>query len=494
MLIIDRFEEIVDLKKDKIALVDSEKEITFYELRDKAKILAKKINFILKKTNQPIMVEVDRKVETIISFLAVLYSGNFYVPVNNKDPQNRILEIKEKLESEIGIFHKKNIFEGICDSIDFSFEDREKYEDINLGNILKEIIDTDPAYILFTSGSTGSPKGVVISNRMVLDLIDWIIPALGIKSDYKVANQTPFYFDASVKELALLIGAGNTIYIMEKSLFMFPIKVVEYLNDNEINVILWSVSAINLLANSKVFDLARPNYLKIITFAGEALSAQKLNYWQKFIDADYFNLYGPTETTVDCCYYKVNRTFKNEETIPIGRACENMNLMILDGDKLSDYGELVVRGTGVSYGYYNDLEKTDKVFVQNPLNKSYPEKVYRTGDIVRLNDFGEIEFLSRKDSQIKLHGFRIEMGEIERAIFSLGVKDVICIFDKDNEKIVAIYSGDEIPKNKFRKELKNLIPAYMIPEVFINLEDLPKTSNTKVDRKKLEKDYYNGKI
>lgn len=329
---------------------------------------------------------------------------------------------------------------------------------------------------------------------MVLDLIDWIIPALGIKSDYKVANQTPFYFDASVKELALLIGSGNTIYIMEKSLFMFPIKVVEYLNDNEINVILWSVSAINLLANSRVFDLAIPNYLKIITFAGEALSAQKLNYWQKFIAADYFNLYGPTETTVDCCYYKVNRTFKNEETIPIGRACENMNLMILDGDKLSDYGELVVRGTGVSYGYYNDLEKTDKVFVQNPLNKSYPEKVYRTGDIVRLNDFGEIEFLSRKDSQIKLHGFRIEMGEIERAIFSLGVKDVICIFDKDNEKIVAIYSGDEIPKNKFRKELKNLIPAYMIPEIFINLEDLPKTSNTKVDRKKLEKDYYNGKI
>ena len=221
MLIIDRFEKIVDLKKDKIALVDSEKQITFYELRDKAKILAKKINFILKKTNKPIMVEVDRKVETIISFLAVLYSGNFYVPVNNKDPQNRILEIKEKLGSEIGIFHKKNIFEGICDSIDFSFERRKNYEDINLGNILKEIIDTDPAYILFTSGSTGSPKGVVISNRMVLDLIDWIIPALGIKSDYKVANQTPFYFDASVKELALLIGAGNTIYIMEKSLFMF---------------------------------------------------------------------------------------------------------------------------------------------------------------------------------------------------------------------------------------------------------------------------------
>ncbi|MBS5945555.1 MAG: AMP-binding protein, partial [Peptoniphilus harei] len=112
MLIIDRFEKIVDLKKDKIALVDSEKQITFYELRDKAKILAKKINFILKKTNKPIMVEVDRKVETIISFLAVLYSGNFYVPVNNKDPQNRILEIKEKLGSEIGIFHKKNIFDG----------------------------------------------------------------------------------------------------------------------------------------------------------------------------------------------------------------------------------------------------------------------------------------------------------------------------------------------------------------------------------------------
>ncbi len=490
MLLTNKLDSCVEKFPNRVAIVDSDKDISFKELRDRAIALSKEIHKNYKKTNTPILVEVNRKAETLISFMAVLYSGNFYVPVNNEEPESRIFEIAKKVEAEFGVFHDKNIF-GDINKINYNDLN---YSDTNLENnsYNKDILDIDPCYVLFTSGSTGKPKGVVISHRMVLDFMDWIIPTLSIKNQ-RVANQTPFFFDASVKEIALMLG-GATIYIMDKSLFMFPVKAVEFLNENKINTILWSVSAINIMANSKVFDEVSPKYLEIVTFAGEALSATKLNYWREFVDARFFNLYGPTEATVDSCYYEVDREFDDSDIIPIGKACDNMELLILDGDKPSDEGELVIRGTAVSYGYYNDSEKTKKSFVQNPLNKFYPEKVYRTGDMVRRNERGEIEFMARKDSQIKLHGYRIELGEVEMAMASLNIKDVICIYDKDKEEIVAIYSGDEFSKGKFRKALRRLIPTYMIPSKFIRLDNLPKTSNTKIDRNKLKEDYLSGKI
>ncbi|MET3618293.1 amino acid adenylation domain-containing protein [Peptoniphilus olsenii] len=491
MLLTDKLDYLAATAPQNIALVDSDKEITFKELRDKSLFIAQVIHDKYKKTNSPIVVEVNRKVETVICFFAVLYSGNFYVPINNAEPKNRILDIINKVEAKIGIFHEKNIFTDI-ESIDYNFIDVSELN--NIFNPHHFIIDVDPCYVLFTSGSTGKPKGVVISHKMVLDLIEWIVPTIAINDNLRIANQTPFFFDASVKEIALMLGSGATIYIMDTKLFMFPIKAVEFLNNNKINCILWSVSAINIMANSKVFDEVYPRYLKIVTFAGEALSASKLNYWQKFVNARYFNLYGPTEATVDACYYEVNRKFDNSEIIPIGKACDNMDLLILDGDKLSNEGELVIRGTAVSYGYYNDLAKTEKAFVQNPLNKSYPEKVYRTGDLVRLNKYGEIEFLARKDNQIKMHGYRIELGEIELAIASLDIDDVVCIYDDLKEIIVAIYSGKEHSKAEFRKHLKNLLPTYMIPSKFIHLYNLPKTQNTKLDRVKLKEQYINGEI
>lgn len=490
MLLTNKLDYLAETYPDRVAIVDSDKSITFKELRDRAKALAAEIHRIYEKKNKPILVEVNRKLETLISFMGVLYSGNFYVPVNNEEPKSRIFEIAKKVESELGVFHDKDIF---YDLNKINYNDI-NFDDENLDKVFynKDILDVDPCYVLFTSGSTGKPKGVVISHRMVLDLMDWIIPTLSVENQ-KIANQTPFFFDASVKEIALMLG-GATVYIMDKSLFMFPVKAVEFLNDNKINTILWSVSAINIMANSKVFDEVYPKYLEIVTFAGEALSASKLNYWRKFVNARYFNLYGPTEATVDSCYYEVDRDFEDSDIIPIGKACDNMELLILDGDKPSDKGELVIRGTAVSYGYYNDSEKTKKSFVQNPLNNAYPEKVYRTGDMVRRNERGEIEFMARKDNQIKMHGYRIELGEVEMAIASLDIKDVICIYDEDKEQIVAIYSGDEFSKGEFRKALKKLIPTYMIPSKFIKLDDLPKTSNTKIDRNKLKECYFNGEI
>ncbi|MDD7362845.1 MAG: amino acid adenylation domain-containing protein [Peptoniphilus sp.] len=491
MLLTSKLDDLAETVPEKLALVDADRSVTFKELRDEALSLAAKIHNRYKKTNTPVLVEVNRKVETVICFMGVLYSGNFYVPVNHEEPASRIAEIAKQVEAEVGVFHDRNIFGDMID-IDFHDESMLKEEDSENAPSNQGVIDVDPCYVLFTSGSTGKPKGVVISHRMVLDFMDWILATLSIE-DQRIANQTPFFFDASVKEIALMLG-GATIYIMDKTLFMFPVKAVEFLNDHAINTILWSVSAVNIMANSKVFEEVYPEHLKIVAFAGEALPASKLNYWRKFVDARYFNLYGPTEATVDACYYEVDRDFDDADIIPIGRACDNMELLILDGDEVADEGELVIRGGAVSYGYYNDCDKTKAAFVQNPLNTAYPETVYRTGDRVRRNAYGEIEFLARKDHQIKLHGYRIELGEVEMAMASLDIEDVVCLYDDASEIIVAIYSGREFSKGEFKKALRKIIPTYMIPSRFIRLESLPRTQNTKIDRKKLRERYVDGEL
>lgn len=492
MLVIDKFEQTVKKHGDKIALVDGARSITFFELRNEAMDLAAAIYERTGAKKKPILVAVNRRIETVVAYLAVLYSGNFYVPVSDEEAAERMGQIADKLEAEVGIFHEKNCFDSLNIASISSKTKATGAVDVN--RLREGIIDADPCYVLFTSGSTGTPKGVVVAQKMVVDFMDWIPKALGIDASFNIANQTPLYFDASVKELALMMGEGATVHLMDKKLFLFPVTAVNYLNEHKISAILWSVSAMNLLANSKVFEAAVPEHLKVVAFAGEAFSAEKLKIWRDAVSADYFNLYGPTEATVDCAYYKVDRDFGPGEVIPIGRACENMDLMILDGDVVAEKGELVVRGTGVAYGYYKDPEKTKAAFVQNPLNDRYPEIVYRTGDIVQRNGRGEIEFLAREDDQIKRHGYRIELGEVERALFAFGIKDGMCFYDREKEQIVAVYTGEEFSRKDFRRGLKAHLPAYMIPDRFIHVAALPTTRNGKIDRKALEDAYEHGAL
>lgn len=492
MLFIDQLDRITSEYPDKVAIVDKEKSITFSELRARAISLASEIHKIHPQTKRPIMVETDRFLETIISFFAVLYSGNFYVPIDAAMPHERIETIKKRLESTLGIYHTKNIFEDYALQYDYNHD--YGCDDEALEAIRAKMIDADPVYVLFTSGTTGEPKGVVISNFMLVDLQDWLEKTLKINENDRLANQTPLFFDASLKELCLFTKTGATLYLMDTKDFLFPVKVVEYLNENKITAILWSVSALNILANSNVFDIDKPKYLRLVTFAGEQMSAQKLNIWRKAIDAEYFNLYGPTEATCDSCYYKVDRDFQDDEIIPIGKACENMEVMILDGDKEADEGELVIRGRGVSYGYYNKLDQTEKAFVQNPLNKAYREIVYRSGDFVRRNNFGEIEFLARKDNQVKVFGHRIELDEIERQVYAMGIHEASAVFDKENEIIILFYSGKEFSRKEFKDFILERLPKYMLPSKFVHMDALPKTQNTKIDKKRLLEIYERGEV
>lgn len=267
------------------------------------------------------------------------------------------------------------------------------------------------------------------------------------------------------------------------------------MNSRKVNTIYWVPTALSIVANWKVLDYVPLEYMEKVLFAGEVMPVKQLNYWRrKMPDLLYANLYGPTEVTDICAYYIVDREFADSETLPIGRACDNCDLIILREDGTAavpgEEGELCVRGSFVAMGYYGDSDKTDAAFIQNPLNPWYPEKIYKTGDLVRYNDRGELLYLGRRDFQIKHMGYRIELGEVEAAAGAASdVKSCVSIYDEDNDRIVLFYEGGPKKESQMRTLMEEKLPRYMRPGECIRVKRMPENANGKIDRKYL-KNYY----
>ena len=491
---------------DKTAIADDKNSLTFAQWNQYSRNIGTAIS---KASNQafrkPVLVFVDRRIEGLVGFMGVTQSGNFYVPIDCKMPDQRVKLISDVL-NPIAAITVTAADEKTLDLIDFQGV-RFKYEEVILNvsddALLKEIreqmIDTDPVYSIFTSGSTGVPKGVVIAQRGMVDLAEWLVNTFEFTENDALGNQTPFYFDGSVKDICICLKSGATLNIIGKKYFTFPKLIIPFLNDRKITAILWATSAIVLIGNSDILSVSLPEHLRLVTFAGEAMPAKQLKVWMnKLPDVKFVNLYGPTEITVDCTYYEVNREFGDDEFIPIGNACQNKGILVFNDEnqlvKVGETGELCVRGTGVALGYYNNKAKTQEVFVQNPLHDLYEDKIYRTGDIVKYNERGEIEFVSRKDFQIKHKGNRIEMGEIEVAINSIpNITNAACIFDQPNDKIVLYYTTSDGQEMDVINLVKDKIPVYMFPEVINHLKVMPYNMNGKIDRIELKKMYEEGK-
>lgn len=500
--ILSYLEESASKWSDKIAIADDKNKLTFSEWNQYARNIGTAIiDATSGAVRKPVLVFVDRRIEGLVGFMGVVESGNFYVPIDCKMPDRRVKLISDVL-NPIAAITVTAADEKTLDLIDFKGI-RFKYDDVIthqsdkelLSSIREQMIDTDPVYSIFTSGSTGIPKGVVIAQRGMVDLAEWLVNTFNFTENDALGNQTPFYFDGSVKDICICLKSGATLNIIGKKYFTFPKLIIPFLNERKITAILWATSAIVLIGNSDILSVALPEHLRIVTFAGEAMPAKQLKVWMdKLPDVQYVNLYGPTEITVDCTYYIVDREFGDNEFIPIGKACANKGILIFNDDNklvnVEENGELCVRGTGVALGYYNNKAKTDEVFVQNPLHDLYEDKIYRTGDIVKYNSRGEIEFVSRKDFQIKHKGNRIELGEIEVAVNAIEtITNAACVFDQQNDKIVLFYTTVDNNEIDIINLIKDKVPVYMFPEVITHLRAMPYNMNGKIDRIELKKIY-----
>lgn len=481
---------------DKIIFSERDKGISYNDFVIESKSIATSI-LDLNLYNKPIIIFIDKTINALVSMFGVTYSANFYTVIDVNMPKNRIDNIIKTLNPSLIITDEKNndkLNELGYDIKTLVFEECLKNK-INYDKIIEaqeRLIDINPMYVLFTSGSTGVPKGSVISYKSVISYCKWFTETFKINSRTVFGSQTPFYFSMSVSDVFSTVMMGASLDIIPKSYFSFPLNLIKYMDEKKINTIYWVPSALSIVANLKTFDVIKPKYLKKVLFAGEVMPMKPLNIWRKALPKlMYANLYGPTELTDICTYYIVDRDFEDNETLPIGKPCNNCEAIIIDeNNKEVPYGkegELCIKGSIISLGYYNNKEKTDSTFVQNPLNNSFNELIYRTGDIVKYNDAGELIYLSRKDFQIKHMGYRIELGEIETNINAMdGITLCACIYADDN--IVLYYEGKATIENIVKFSNEKLV-NYMRPNKIIKLSKMPYNANGKIDRVKLKEMY-----
>jgi amino acid adenylation domain-containing protein len=496
--LIELFEETADKYPHKIAVIDKDRDITFCDLRDKAMTLAQKIINGGIGQNKPVAVFLDKSIESVFANLGIIYSGNFYMNLDIKTPAERISNILKLVEPYYIISTSKQIksIAGIIpESIRVILLDEEDWEEevdkkAILGK-LSTIIDTDPSCIINTSGSTGTPKGVVLNHKSFFDFIEWALETFKFDDNLVMGSLSPLVFDIYSFELCMLMAKASTLVVLPSNLAAFPAKILDLLEQHKVNFLFWVPTIMVNIANMDLLSTYKLEHLKTVWFAGEVFPTKQFNYWHHHLpQVTFANLYGPIEITLDCTYYIVDKNIPDEQPLPIGIPCRNTDILILDGDDKAvkepyKEGELCVRGTSLAMGYYNNPEKTAAAFVQNPLNKAYPELIYRTGDIVCYDEDGLIMFKGRKDNIVKHLGYRTDLGEIEHVIINTLklVKNGCVVYHQAAKEITLIYEAEqEIPASDFRKKIGQALPKYMIPTVYRHVDLLQRNTNGKIDR------------
>lgn len=507
---------------NKEAIYFEEERLTYAQLEMLTNQVARTLQSIGVRQGDRVGIYVHKSLASVISVFGIMKAGAVYVPLDPSAPAKRLAyitrncNIKVLLTSADKLTILPQFFaEGTPLEALVLTNDREQ-ESIELPETIQVIpwnevctksgesiptnntIETDLAYILYTSGSTGDPKGVMISHRTIFTFINWCYETFHINENDRVTSHAPLHFDLSTFDIYVTIKAGGTVVLVPERLSLFPIKLADLLQDKGITVTYLVPSILSLMVNYGQLDSHDFSALRLILFAGEVFP---IDYLRRLVaaipEADYYNLYGPTETNV-CTYYKVQpQDLAPERTrpVPIGIACENIGVFAVDdqGQLVTEpghEGELWVRGSCVAQGYWGDPEKTAKGFVRNKFQPLFDEIAYCTGDIVVLDEDGvNWVYVGRRDHMIKSRGYRIELGEIEAVLYSYpGVREAAAVAIPDEllgnriKAFVVPVEEKELTAKQLARYCGEHLPRYMVPESVEFRDMLPKTSTGKVNR------------
>ncbi len=497
---IDNFEQTVNRVPDNVAVKHRDNELSFRDLRNRARImgtlLAEKVDY---SRNAPVAVFLPKSLSAVVADLGVLYSANPFMNLDIKMPAERIQSILIQvcpIAIITSVEYAKKLPTTDCLLIFIDDVDWTNIQSIDesLNQFRTSLIDTDPFCLINTSGSTGTPKAVILNHRSFFDFISVSNERFCFDGTEVMGSLSPIVFDIFDFELCMMMINGSQIVLLDAMLASFPARLLETLKLYQVSFIFWVPSIMVNIANLQLLDRIPLPDLKMIWFAGEVFPTKQFLVWFDALPHSLFvNLYGPIEITLDCTFYIIDQRPNESDPLPIGIPYKNTDILILnDGNQLcgiGEEGELCVRGTSLAMGYYNNPEKTAMAFTQNPLNTAYPEIIYRTGDIVFRRDDGNIIFKGRKDNLIKHMGYRIELDEIEHVMVNRLklVKHCCAVYRYASKEIVLYYENDqELTDKAFRTVISTLLPNYMLPSVYIWVDELPRNVNGKIDRLRLK--------
>jgi len=485
----------------KDALVMNGKPISYTRLDEKSTQLANFIKDRGVKRGDRVCFYLPKSINSFISILAILKADAIYVPINISTPQARFKDIVALSRSDFVIVNERK---SLLPDISATYINLNTEKDIFIKERNKPVSyendGSDTAYILYTSGSTGVPKGVMISHDNIINATDWAVDEFGINENDRMSQHPPLSFDLSTFDIYCAFKAGATLFLVPEELSLFPGAIIKFIEDNELTIWNSVPSVMVYLYNAGLVKLERTPELKKVFFNGEAFPTKFLIEWMKtYPEKIFVNMYGPTEATVQCTFYVIPGPPKDPtRLVPIGKACRNVEVFIVkeNGTRggVGETGELYVAGRGVGQGYWKDPKRTKESFVPHPF-ESEKGTVYKTGDLAVLDKNGNYNFVGRKDFQVKVMGNRIELGDIESALYSLsyvaeaGVIAVSSEKTEGNELIAYVSLKEKRKEALIKEDLLKLLPSYMIPRKIIIKKSLPKTSSDKIDRIKLKEIY-----
>ncbi|HEY4322689.1 MAG TPA: amino acid adenylation domain-containing protein [Mucilaginibacter sp.] len=489
------FEEQAKLNPEATALIFEKKNLTYAELNERANKLGHYLSSKGVKPETLVPICTSRSLEMIIGIIGILKAGGVYVPIDPNYPLERVNYLLEDIGASVVVCNKDSrmllkAFENI-ELVELN-DEAPFFQNQPATNLNTDLSSNNLAYIIYTSGSTGRPKGVMIEHRALVDHCFGVIESAGLKTCRSFALFSPLVFDAGHSIIHSSFVLGACLHVLSDEVIVNSEKMSKYFEQNSIDCIkvvpsLW-------LSHANLQTVIVPE--KVIIFGGEAFPLSTLNYLKKVKYAgNVFNHYGPTEVTIGKCIYKIDLN-KPYVTVPIGKPFSNTRLYILD-DHLQltppgVSGELYISGDGLARGYLNKPVLNAEKFIQNPFCSDFSfRKMYQTGDKVKWLANGNIEYLGRSDEQVKIQGHRIELGEIEDALLqSEMVCQAVVLANEDkrgNKQLVAyIVPAKPLEKETIIVFLREKLPEYMIPVVFVELEKIPLTGNGKINKKELE--------